>query len=137
MRKHWSTVRRELMRVRKKLERLNQAKRTTVDLAKPRQRALNQIAKDITQLHLTADSAAATDMIIDGHATEWRQSVERLHDSRTAELDHLEAEVGSIVARLNQRCLEEHDRLVEIQSVAANIWDQVGDPEEPTLDPLR
>ena len=137
VRRRRSGVRRELVRVRKKLERLNHKKLAAVDLAGPRQEALRHITKDIAELHLTADSAPAMDVIIDGHAATWRQSVERLRHSGLATLDHLEAEVRSLIARLDERCDEERDVLSELQSVAANLWDQVGEPEQPKLDPLR
>ena len=125
------------MRVRKKLERLNRTKLTTVDLAGPRQDVLRHILKDITELGLTADSGPAMDVIVDGHAAEWRQTVERLCHSGLASLDHMEAEVRSLVAQLDERCHEERGLLSELQGVAANLWDQVGEPEQPNLDPLR
>ncbi len=137
MRRRRSAAHRRLARVRNRLERLNKAKLATVDLATPRERVLHQIAKDVAELGLTAASAPAMDVIIDGHAAEWRQSVERLRHTGLATLDHLEAEVTSLVAALDERSQEERGLLSELQSVAANLWDQVGEPEQPKLDPLR
>ena len=116
---------------------MNTVRVATVDLARPRERALHKITKDIAELGLTVESAAAIDVIIDGHAAEWRQSVERRCHSGVATLDHLEAEVSSLIAALEERCDEERGLLSELQGVAANLWDQVGDPEQPNLDPLR
>ena len=43
----------------------------------------------------------------------------------------------SLVAQLEECVDEECGVLTELQGVAANVWDQVGDPEAPNLDPLR
>jgi len=137
MRRRRSTARRELKHVTKKLERMNQAKVATVDLVTPRERVLHEIAKVIAELGLTSEHATAVDEILDGHAAEWRQSVERRSHSGLATLDHLEAEVRSLIAALAERAHEEQGVLSELQGVAANLWDQVGDPEQPNLDPLR
>jgi hypothetical protein len=132
----WSATRHALRRVEKELKRLGGAPHAQLDLDDRRADALRHIAKDIQELRLTSDSAAAMDTIVDGHAAGWRQDVERLSRSGRGTLDRLEAQVRSLIARLDGRCSEERVRLGELQGVALNLIDQVGEPEQPRYDPL-
>ncbi len=136
MHRPWSATRRELRRVEKELTRLGGAPHAPLDLDGRRADALRHITKDIHELRLTSDSAAAMDTIVDGHAAGWQQDVERLCQSGRGTLDRLEAQVRSLIARLDERCGEERDRLGEIKGVATNLKDQVGEPEQPRYDPL-
>ena len=135
---HWprSATRRELRRVEKELTRLNGARHAQLDLAGRHADTLRHITKDIDELRLTSDSAAAMDTIVDGHAAGWRQDVERLCHSGLGTLDRLEAQVRSLIARLHERHDEERGRLDELKGVADNLKDQVGEPEQPRFDPL-
>lgn len=137
MRGRRSTAHRQLRGVKKTLERLNDEKVATVDLVAPRQKVLHAIVKDVEDLGLTAADAPAIDEIIDWHIAGWRQAVERRRHSGTATLDHLKAEVQALVAALTEYADEKKGDLTVIQSVAANLYDQVGDPEQPKLDPMR
>ena len=125
------------MHVKKALERLNKEKVATVDLLKPRQQVLRHIAKDIADLGLTEADAPALEVIIDGHAAGWRQTVERRRHSGLATLDHLKAEVEAHIAALTEYADEKQDALTVIQGVKANLYDQVGEAEQPNFDPVR
>jgi hypothetical protein len=137
LRSRRSRAHRELVHVKKALEWLNKEKVATVDLVARRQQVLHDIAKDIADLGLTESDAPALEVIIDGHAAGWRQTVERRRHSGLATLDHLKAEVQALVAALTEYADEKRDELTVIQGVKANLYDQVGDPEQPNLDPVR
>ena len=137
MRKRRSAARRKLTHVRKALERLNVEKVATVDLMAPRVKVMKDLEREISALDLTEEHAPALDTIIDGHAATWRQTVERRRHSGLAAIDHLEADVRALVAELSEVRAEKQALLTEIQAVKANVYDQVGEPEQPKIDWAR
>lgn len=131
------STRRELRHVTRQLERLDHEKSARVDVAGDRARILQEIAATIVEFKLTARDGPATDAIVDGHFAAQRRSLERRAHAGRAALDRLEVVVSALAAQLEERADEACGVLTELQGVAANVWDQVGEPETPNLDPVR
>jgi hypothetical protein len=98
---------------------------------------MSRLIGQLSAVHSDEDIQKTINKYVDSFIHDWLREMLRWHHAALHALDLLDTQLARYLVQFAELNTDERGKLAEIEGVAAHIWDRVGEPDVPHIDPIR